>query len=92
MGRTNPTFRDQLRAFEARWQPYRRTLRRRDQPHFDRLIDQAAAHADAAGVVNQRDPYQPILLSIALEQERRLTTLEERIDDVDQPEDDAVQN
>lgn len=37
MGRTNPTFRDQVRAVERRWQPFQRALRRRDRNAFDRL-------------------------------------------------------
>jgi len=32
MGRTNPTYRDALRAIEERWAEFRRALRRRDQP------------------------------------------------------------
>ena len=52
-----------------------------DQPHFDRLFEHAAAHADAAGYLNPRNPFDTILMSIVLEQERRLTELEDRLDD-----------
>ena len=81
MGRTNPTYRDLLRRYREEWQPYRRALRRSDQPHFDHLFEHAATHADAAGYLNARDPFYPVLVSIALEQERRLTKLEDRLDD-----------
>ncbi|WP_254538404.1 hypothetical protein [Halomarina litorea] len=81
MGRTNPTFRDQLREYEDYWQAYRRALRRRGQPHFDRLFEHAAAHADAAGALNDSEPLYPILVSIALEHERRIEELEERFDE-----------
>jgi hypothetical protein len=80
MGRTTPTFRDQLRGYEEDWRAYRRALRQRDQPHFDRLFEHAAAHADAAGALNAAEPLHPILVSIALEQERRLRDLESRVD------------
>lgn len=90
MGRTNPTFRDQLCGHEEYWQAYRRALRRRDQPHFDRLFEHAAAHADAASALNGSDPMYPILVSIALEHERRLARLEARLDD--EPGDDAVRD
>ena len=76
MGRTSPTYRDALRAIEGRWQDYRRTLRRRDRPHFDRLFEHGRAHADAAGVVNHDDPMVPLLVAALLEQERRIATLE----------------
>lgn len=83
MGRTNPTFRDVVRRFEERWQPYRRALRRRDQPHFDRLVEHAREHADASGYLNHEDPTVPILLSIALAQEATLADLETRIEELE---------
>ena len=80
MGRTNPTFRDTIRAVEDDWSDFRRALRRRDQPHFDRLFDQVRAHADAAGYLNHPSPEIPMLVSIVLEQERRIDELEAHID------------
>ncbi len=79
MGRTNPTYRDALRALEDRWGAFRRALRRRDQPRFDRLFEYAREHADAGGLLNHADPVVPALVSVALEQERRLDALEERV-------------
>jgi hypothetical protein len=81
MGRTNATYRDLLTGIEERWQPYRRALRRRNQPHFDRLFEHARSHADAGGYLNHDEPLFPILISILLEQERRLRELEAELDD-----------
>lgn len=83
MGRTNPTFRDALRAIEDRWSEFRRALRRRDQPRFDQLFAYARAHADASGLLNHGNPLLPALFSIDLEQERRLDSLENRIADIE---------
>lgn len=83
MGRTNPTYRDLLRALEERWRPYRRVLRRRDRPHFDRLFEHARAHADAGGHLNEPEPMRPALVSVALEQERRLAELERRVSELE---------
>jgi hypothetical protein len=80
MGRTNPTFRDVLGRIEERWRDYRRTLRRRDQPRFDRLFAYAREHADAAGTLNAGDRLAPVLFSIDVEQEARLDGLDERIE------------
>ena len=82
MGRTNPTYRDRLDAIEDEWSAYRRALRRRDQETFDRLFVYARDHADAAGNLNHSDPLAPVWMAIALEQERRITELEARIDDL----------
>lgn len=83
MGRTNQTYRDMLRAIEDRWGPYRRTLRRRDQPRFDQLFVYARNHADAAGMLNHDDRFAPLLVSIAIEQERRIDELEARITELE---------
>lgn len=83
MGRTNPTYRDALRAIEERWQEYRRALRRRDQPKFDQLFTYAREHADASGLLNHENPLLPALLSIDLVQESRLDSHEERINELE---------
>ena len=54
MGRTNPTYRDALRAIEERWTEFRRALQRRDQPRFDRLFEYAREHADASELLNHQ--------------------------------------
>ena len=82
MGRTNPTYRDQLSAIEDEWGAYRRALRRRDQENFDRLFVYARDHADAAGTLNYSNPLAPVWMAIALEQERRITELETRVDNL----------
>ena len=76
MGRTNPTYRDTLTAVEARWSPYRRALRRRDQPPLDRVFGHGRAHADAAGQLNHPEPLFPLLVSTLVEHERRIAELE----------------
>lgn len=81
MGRTNATYRDLLTGIEERWQPYRRALRHRNQPHFDRLFEHARAHADAGGYLNHDEPLFPVLVSMLLEQERRIRQLEAQLDD-----------
>lgn len=79
MGRTNPTYRDRLGNLETEWQTYRRSLRRADQARFDRLFSYACDHADAAGHLNHADPLAPVWMAIALEQQRRIDDLEERV-------------
>jgi hypothetical protein len=77
MGRTSATYRERVRGTEERWSAYRRALRRRDRDHFDRLFEHARAHADAGGYLNHRTVEIPILVSVLLEQEKRLARLEE---------------
>ena len=84
MGRTNPTYRDALRAIEERWTDFRRALRRRDQPRFDQLFEYARKHADASGLLNHQNPVLPALFSIDIEQEARLDDHEERLAELEQ--------
>lgn len=79
MGRTNPTYRDAIRAIEDRWTEFRRALRRRDQPLFDQLFEYAREHADASGLLNHQNPLLPALVSIDFEQEKRLEEHEDRL-------------
>lgn len=79
MGRTNPTYRDVVRGLEANWQQYRKALRHVDKPHFDRLFEHAREHADAAGYLNHQHPEVTLLVSVVLEQEKRLQALRERL-------------
>lgn len=80
MGRTNATYRDLLRAVESRWSDSRRALRREDQAAFDRLFEHARAHADAGGLQNYQRVEVTVLVSVALEQQKRIDDLEDRLD------------
>jgi len=75
VGRSGPTVRDQLDRLEREWQPFRRTLRRRHRPAFDRLFERARGHADAASQQNPRDPWRAFVLAVLLAQERELEAL-----------------
>jgi hypothetical protein len=76
MGRTVPTFRQLIEEATQRWSKFRRALRREDQAHFDHLFHRVRCYTQAATYQCNDDPMQSILLSIALEQEKRLDALE----------------
>jgi len=83
MGRTNPTYRDALRALESEWEPMRRALRREYQADFDHLFDRGRSFADAAGYANPRDPERALLLSLALAHEVELRRLRDRLESLE---------
>ena len=80
MGRTTPTYRDQLREVEEEWSEFRRPLRRKDQFRFDDLFVYARNHADVAGNLNHPNPLAPMWMAIALEQEQRIAELETQVE------------
>lgn len=81
MGRSKPTVRNYLDDLEADWQPYRRTLRRRDQAHFDRLFEHARGHADAITQLDPADPRLAAVFSMLLAQQRELAALRARLEE-----------
>lgn len=76
MGRTVPTFVQLVEQTIQRWTKFRRALRREDQEHFDRLFLCVRCYTQAATYQCNDNPMEAILLSIALDQEKRLTALE----------------
>src|ERR1700684_2681194 len=77
MGRTVPTFHQLVQEAEHRWTKFRRALRREDQPHFDRLFHSVRAYTQAGTYQCHDDPMETILLSIALDLEKRLAAVEQ---------------
>jgi hypothetical protein len=69
-----------LEGMKSRWSDYRRALRHHDQEHFDQLFEYADAHADAAGYLNPEDPFDPVLVSMLLEHEKRIAELETELE------------
>jgi hypothetical protein len=76
MGRTVPTFVQLIQNAAAHWMKFRRALRREDQPFFDRLFRRARFYTQAATYQCHDNPMEAILLSIALDQEKRMDALE----------------
>jgi len=76
MGRTVPTFVQLIQQAAERWKKFRRALRREDQPHFDRLFVRVRCYTQAATYQCHDNPMEAILLSIALDQEKRLSAVE----------------
>lgn len=79
MGRTVPTFRQLIEEAAQRWLKFRRALRQEDQAHFDRLFLRVRSYTQAATYQCHDNPMEAILLSIALDQEKRLSALEQQI-------------
>jgi hypothetical protein len=76
MGRTVPTFCQLVQEAGQHWVKFRRALHREDQPHFDRLFHSVRGYAQAATYQGHDNPMETILLSIALDLEKRLAALE----------------
>ena len=78
VGRSLPSYRNQLEHTLSRWQAYRRALSPRERPFFDRVEAMARGHAAQGAYLGSVDPIEPVLLAVLVEQEKRLEALEGR--------------
>lgn len=79
MGRTVPTFVQLVQQTIERWAKFRRALRREDQLHFDKLFLSVRGYTQAATYQCSDNPMEAILLSMALDQEKRIAALEKLV-------------
>ncbi len=75
MGRTVPTFNMSLEREITQWKHYRRALRREDQEAFDALFTHARQHMVEAAAAARPIPFDAIVMSILLEQQKQIEEL-----------------
>ncbi|MFO7991968.1 MAG: hypothetical protein R6U61_06725 [Thermoplasmata archaeon] len=81
MGKSVPTFRQELDSIIAEWSKFRRALRKEERERFDELMTKAKRHASAAQYQANSDPMESVFISILLEHELVLDRLERRLKD-----------
>lgn len=75
MGRTIPSYRNQLEEIIKELTVYRRALRGDDKIAFDNIMNKARQHASSCTLLPLFDPVDCLLLSILLEQEKEIKSL-----------------
>jgi hypothetical protein len=79
MGRTVPTFVEQVKQLEDKWSKFRRCLRAEDRVQFDRLLHSVRYYTPSATYQCSDDPREAVVLSILIDLQKRLTVLEEKM-------------
>ena len=82
MGKTVPTYRNQLEMEVRELLPFRRALREEERVLFDILVNYARTHASEGSFTAHSDPLVPFFLSIAIEQERKIRELERLLEEL----------
>jgi hypothetical protein len=82
MGRTVLPFTQELYREEASWAPFRRALRKEDRELLDGLFAAARYHTAACAFAGRAVPFEAILVSMLLEERRRMRELERRIEEL----------
>ena len=79
MGRTVPTFTNIIDQEVASWSKFRHALRKEDQEAFDDLFRAAKYHLAENFYAMRTVPFESIMMSIAVEQQKTLRKLQARI-------------
>jgi len=79
MGRTVPTFTNLIDAELSSWSKFRRGLRKEDQELFDELFRAAKLHLAENFYAMRAIPFESMMMSIAVEQQKAIRRLEEEV-------------
>jgi hypothetical protein len=79
MGRTLATFTQLVQQEIDSWSQYRRALRREDQQAFDALFAAARHHAPAGAYLARETPFEVMLLSMLIEQQKHVVILQQKV-------------
>jgi hypothetical protein len=77
MGRTVPSFRMLLEEMIAELSVFRRALHSEDKDAFDNLMKKAWKQASSCTVAPALDPMQAVFLSILIEQQKEINSLQD---------------
>ena len=80
MGRTVPTFTMSLERELSSWSQYRRALRAEDRRVFDQLFASARKHLAESAAAARPIPFEAMLLSMLLEQQKEIARLREALE------------
>ena len=79
MGRTVSTFTNIIESELASWSKFRRGLRKEDQTLFDDMFSAAKKHLAENFYAMRTIPFESIMMSIALEQYKRIKYLGDQV-------------
>ncbi len=82
MGKTVPSYRMALETEIARWQGFARALRAEEREAFEALMDACRNTASAGGNATNPVLFEPMVMSIFLSLQMRVTRLEKELNDL----------
>lgn len=84
MGKTVESYRMALEDEIRRWNGFAKALRTEDRDAFETLMDACRSFASAGSNATQPILFEPMVISILLDQQRKLHTLEKEVDAIKQ--------
>ncbi len=80
MGRTVESYRMALEEEIRRWSGFAKALRIDDKEAYDALMDACRSYASAGSNATQPILFEPMLMSIALAQQKKIQKIEKELD------------
>jgi hypothetical protein len=84
VGKTVESYRLALDAELQSWSGFAKALRSGDREAFERLTDACRNHASAGSNATCPELFEPMVMSILLEQEKKMIRLEKELDAIKQ--------
>jgi|PlaIllAssembly_1097288.scaffolds.fasta_scaffold1768629_1 hypothetical protein len=84
MGKTVESYRMALEDEICRWKGFAKTLRTEDKEAFDKVMDACRSLASAGSNATQPILFEPMLISIVVDLQKKMSRLEKRLDAVKQ--------
>jgi hypothetical protein len=79
MGKTVESYRLALDAEIQTWNGFAKTLRTDDREAFEQMTDACRNHASAGSNATRPEVFEPMVMSILLEQQKKLIRLEKEL-------------
>ena len=79
MGKTVESYRMALEDEIRRWKSFEKALRTEDREAFEELMDACRNYASAGSNATQPILFEPMILSILLSQQKKITQLEKKL-------------
>ena len=84
MGKTVESYRIALATEIQRWNGFAKALRTEDREAFEQMTDACRNHASAASNATRPVIFEPMVMSILLEQQKKLTSIEKEFNAIKQ--------
>jgi hypothetical protein len=80
VGKTIPSYRIALENEIQKWNSYAKALRAEEREAFEKIMDACRNHASASGNATNPIIFEPMAMSIMLDQQLKLTKIEKKLD------------
>ena len=80
MGKTVESYRMALEDEIRRWNGFGKALRKEDKEAFDALMDACRSYASAGSNATQPLLFEPMIISILISQQKKISQLEKALD------------